>query len=96
MAAFQFEPTALTAKAGTVVFFLKNIDEVPTGLGPGTNHSLSIGSALGQPLASSDYVRNGEAAVFTVEGLVPGSYVVWCAVPKHADFGMVATLTVTP
>jgi uncharacterized cupredoxin-like copper-binding protein len=95
MVMFAFEPSALTVKAGTVVFFLENKDEPPTDLA-GANHTLAIGSALGQPLATSAYVPTGEAAVFTVEGLVPGRYVVWCSVPEHADFGMVGTLTVTP
>ena len=95
LTAFQFEPSALTVKAGTVVFFVENNDEVPAG-SPGTNHTLTIGSALGQPLANTGYVHSSEAAVFTVEGLVPGEYVVWCSVPEHADMGMVGTLTVTP
>jgi plastocyanin len=95
LTAFHFEPSALTVKAGTVVFFVENKDEVPAG-STGTNHTLTIGSVLGQPLANTGYVHSGEAAVFTVEGLVPGEYVVWCSVPEHADMGMVGTLTVTP
>jgi plastocyanin len=96
MTLFHFAPSALTAQAGTVMFFLKNIDEVRPELGPGTNHSLAIGSVLGEPLASSEYVENGEAAVFTVEGLEAGAYVIWCQVPDHAEMGMVGSLTVTP
>jgi len=95
MSMFRFQPSAITVKAGTVVFFLDNTDGVFAG-GPGTQHSLSIGLALDEPLAASSYVHTGAPAVFTVEGLVPGRYVIWCAFPGHADHGMVGTLTVKP
>jgi uncharacterized cupredoxin-like copper-binding protein len=95
LTSFKFEPTSLAASAGTAVFFLTNPDAGGT-LGAGINHNMVIGSELGQPIASSSYVPGGESAVFTVEGLAAGTYVIWCTVPHHAENGMVGTLTVTP
>jgi plastocyanin len=102
LTAFKFEPNAPTVSAGTAVFFLKNLDEPPSAFGGGLRHNLLIGSRIGEPLASSANVSGGQSVVFTVEGLEPGAYVIWCSIPSlilegqdHADSGMVGTLTVT-
>ncbi|HLY35483.1 MAG TPA: plastocyanin/azurin family copper-binding protein [Candidatus Limnocylindria bacterium] len=93
MTAFRFMPMSPTARAGTVVFFLKNEDPVTSPIG---SHNLVIGAELGYPLASSGYVATGQSAVFKVERLAAGHYVIWCSVPNHAYNGMVGSLTVTP
>ena len=82
----RFEPDALTAAAGDVVFFLDN-------LSPGI-HNLAIGHSLDETLVVSSSVRVNHSAVFTVRGLERGEYVIWCAVDNHAAEGMVGTLTV--
>ena len=82
----HFEPADLTATAGDVAFFLDNIS-------PGV-HSMAIGPALHESLAVSANVLNGRAAVFTVNGLQAGHYVIWCTVDNHAAEGMVGTLIV--
>ena len=94
----HFEPDRITAKAGTVVFFLENI----TGtLGP-SDHNMLIGPAIRQELARTPTIHANETATFTVKDLTPGSYVFWCSVKDahdpidHASEGMVGTLTITP
>jgi plastocyanin len=95
LTSFTFEPKSVTANVGTAVFFLANKDAAGA-LGSGVSHNMVIGSELGQPIAASSYVPGGDSAIFTVDGLGAGSYVIWCSVPHHADNGMVGTLTVTP
>jgi uncharacterized cupredoxin-like copper-binding protein len=102
----RFQPDNLTAKAGTVVFFLQNI---PTLFSP--DHNMQIGPAsvqfygdgsirAGQVLAGTPNIRTKEMATFTVNDLTPGTYLFWCSVEgangNHASFGMVGTLTITP
>lgn len=87
----RYEPDQVTAKAGTVVFFLR--------MAPGgslENHNLALGPKIHEVLASSGFVQPTKSAVFTVIGLQAGSYTFWCQVPGHAASGMVGTLTVTP
>jgi plastocyanin len=82
----HYEPAVLSARAGDSVFFLDNVSQ-------GT-HTLAIGSALNHVLVVSGSVASGQAAVFTVHGLRPGHYVIWCSIDDHAAEGMVGTLTV--
>jgi plastocyanin len=91
MTEFKFEPNAPKVKTGTVSFFLENIDRVTSE----TRHNLNIGPELGKPLARSTIVNAGDAAVFTVEDLLPGTYAIWCSLPQHTENGMVGTLTVS-
>jgi plastocyanin len=93
MVCFMFTPSALTAKAGTVTFFLKNADP-ETGICQ-RGHNLVIGTPDGYALASSDYVMNGKSSVFVVRGLAAGSYAIWCSVDSHRQQGQIGTLTVT-
>ena len=93
MTSFIFMPMSLTAKAGTVAFFLR--DDDPDSA-PATSHNLVIGPDQAHPLAVSGYVAKGQPAVFTVDSIAAGRYVIWCSVPNHANNGMVGTLTVTP
>jgi uncharacterized cupredoxin-like copper-binding protein len=95
MSSFKFDPSALTATSGTIGFFLQNVG---AGVDPIAlqNHNLVIGVDQDHPLAESSYVSAGKAAVFTVQDLAPGTYMIWCSVPHHAANGMVGTLTVSP
>ncbi len=92
-----YEPDELTAKAGTVAFFLANVPEPWAG----PDHDFLIGPSIGKVLVASPSVDRNDALVFTVEGLTPGSYVFWCSIVapdgvSHASRGMVGTLTITP
>ena len=87
----RFEPNQVTAKAGTVVFFLQMSPR-----GSLADHNLAIGPEIHEVLARSSFVQPTKSAVFTVEGLAPGTYTFWCQVPGHAANGMVGTLTITP
>lgn len=90
--ALTFVPYSLTAKAGTLDLFLIN----PVNEEHPFSHDLQIGTVLGQPLASSPVLKNGETGLFTIDALPAGDYVFWCAVNRHYQQGMTGTLTVTP
>lgn len=90
--AARFDPETVTSKAGTVVFFLQN---APHPLFS-DDHNMAIGPRLYQARARSAFVHQTKAAVFTVDGLTPGTYRFWCEVRGHAANGMVGTLTISP
>lgn len=92
-----FLPDEITTPAGTVRIFVKNVPneyKVP--------HNLVLGPEYGQVLAETPTLMTNQAGVLTVDGLVPGEYVIWCSVPSthlsvdHSALGMLGTLTVTP
>jgi plastocyanin len=92
-----FQPDNLTAKAGTVVFFLQNVPP-PWG---SPDHNMWIGPSIGVPLAGSTDLKPKTNVIFTVKGLTPGSYMFWCTIAApdgntHASYGMKGTLTITP
>jgi plastocyanin len=82
----RFKPDALMGSSADLVFFLTNDAH--------TFHTLAIGPTVGSILAVSDPVPVGGSAVFTVHGLKPGSYRIWCTIDSHAAEGMVGTLKV--
>lgn len=85
-----YEPKEFAIPAGNAVFYLENSsDAINHG-----SHNLTIGEEVGKPIAQSGTVLGGERAVFTVHGLEAGSYVFWCSLYQHAEFGMKGTLTV--
>ena len=94
----KFEPEEISARPGTIVFFLDS----DKGDGPPAAHNFLLGRSQEEPpLARSPILANGDAVVLTVEGVEPGTYVYWCTVPSpdgapHSEYGMVGTLTVTP
>jgi plastocyanin len=94
----KFEPEEVSASAGTIVFFLQN----DQGDGPPATHNFWLGTSVDEPpLATSPVLSSGQAVVFTVEAVEPGTYTYWCTVPSpdgspHSASGMVGTLTVTP
>ena len=93
-----FEPDRVSAKAGTVVFYLENVP----GKLVSPDHNMVIGPALHEEFARTTYVHAGRAITFTIDAMAPGDYVFWCSVPvvggvgDHSAAGMVGTLTVTP
>jgi plastocyanin len=89
MYALAFHPADLSVTAGDAQFFLVN----PADKSLGT-HSMAIGPKLYQILAASAPVPLGESSVFSVQGLAPGTYTIWCTIDGHASEGMVGTLTV--
>ena len=95
---FAYEPSALTAAAGTVSFFISNA--APEGPKVGRRHNMAIGMTLGEALVESTSVEEGKAVTFTVQDLPSGDYLVFCTVldsgTAHYDLGMKGTLTVTP
>ena len=92
-----YQPNNLTAKAGTVVFFLENVPAVFAA----PDHNMLIGGSVGDTLAGSTDVKHGESVTFTVNDLTAGTYNFWCSIiapdgNTHANHGMVGTLTITP
>jgi plastocyanin len=82
----RYRPDKLTALPGVVVFFLVNLSH---GV-----HTLAIGPEVGDFLVVSDTVLVGHPQAFSVRGLQPGNYAIWCTIDDHAEEGMVGTLTV--
>ncbi len=92
-----YQPDKITAKAGTVVFFIQNVP--PAWASP--DHNMQIGPSVGTSLAGSTDVNRNENVIFTVNDLMPGTYTFWCSIvapggTTHASFGMVGELTITP
>ena len=79
----DFEPSKLTAKAGTVTIDYDNPSPV--------DHSVAI-EAGSKTLAESDIVA--DATLTATADLKPGKYVFYCTVPGHREAGMEGTLTV--
>jgi plastocyanin len=87
----RFDPKQVSATSGTVAFFLQMDPN-----GSLTGHNMAIGPKLYQMMTRSEIIQPKRSAVFTVEGLEPGSYTFWCEVSGHAKEGMVGLLTITP
>lgn len=105
----RFEPDQVSVKAGTAVFFMKNVPgkEAPDHnmqIGPADTKFFADGSVRAdQVLASTPHVVANQAMTFTVSNLQPGTYRFWCSVDEgggggttHAADGMIGTLVVTP
>jgi plastocyanin len=92
MTAARFVPDSITAKAGTITFFLTNPrnDTFPFG------HDIRFGPEMFEPLAYSPVLPNRETGIFTVEDVPAGEYVLWCQFEGHFQLGMTGELTVTP
>jgi plastocyanin len=78
-----FEPSKLTAKAGTVTIDYDNPSPV--------DHSVAI-EAGSETLAESEIAA--EANLTATAELEPGRFVYYCTVPGHREGGMEGTLTV--
>jgi plastocyanin len=92
----RYRPDAVSVPSGTVRFYLTSI---PVSGTFGPHHDMVIGPQIGTVLAASGSVQPGTSAMFTVEGLAPGTYQFWCTTNTghgaHHTLGMVGTLTVT-
>jgi plastocyanin len=88
MTEFKFDPGTISAPAGKVVFYLVNA-------GNNTAHNLFIRDSKGTKIAGSDLVSAGDSAVFTVDNIAAGTYVIYCDQPGHESSGMKGTLTIT-
>jgi uncharacterized cupredoxin-like copper-binding protein len=93
MAGVSFTPRSVSAKSGTVVFYLVNRD--PSSDADQPHNMVVTTSASIDPIARSDLVEPGHSAVFTIEKLPAGTYPFHCSVDGHAMSGMTGTLTVT-
>jgi plastocyanin len=80
-----FEPDGLSAKAGTLTITYANPSPV--------QHSLAVETADGNILGETEIFTDGEMEV-TLNDIVPGDYVFFCAVPGHREGGMEGDLTV--
>ena len=87
MTEYKFDPSSVSATAGTVTFFLVN--------GGSSAHDLVIRDSGNNRVAGSELVSAGDTAVFTVNNLAAGSYTVFCDQAGHEASGMKGSLTVT-
>ena len=83
---FAITPATLTAKAGSVVFFVSNDGRTP--------HNLSLFDSTKKDAGHTADLNPGQAAVLTVT-LAAGSYHINCSLPGHESLGMSGTLTVS-
>lgn len=87
MTEFKFDPAAISASSGNVVFYVVNAGSVA--------HDLVIRDASGKRVAASELVSAGDSKVFTVSNITAGKYTTFCDQQGHEASGMVGTLTVT-
>ena len=87
MTEFKFDPDAINAPSGKVVFFLVNAGTAA--------HNLIIRDSAGKRIAGSNLVSAGDSNVFTVDSIAAGTYTIFCDQPGHEGSGMKGTLTVT-
>jgi hypothetical protein len=85
----RYHPGDINVVGATFTIFLVNPADLSSA-----DHSMAIGVAIGQAIISSGVVPLGGSVAFTVRGLPPGQYQIWCEVDGHEQEGMVGTLTV--
>ena len=83
---FAITPSTLTAKSGSVVFFVTNDGKTP--------HNLTILDATKKDVGHSADLGAGQAAVLTVT-LAAGTYHIDCSLPGHESLGMSGSLVVS-
>lgn len=83
---FAITPSTLTAKAGSVVFFVTNDGKTP--------HNLTILDATKKDAGHSADLGAGQAAVLTVT-LAAGTYHIDCSLAGHESLGMSGSLVVS-
>jgi uncharacterized cupredoxin-like copper-binding protein len=88
MTEYHFEPSAIQVPSGKVVFYVVNA-------GNTMSHDMIIRDSTGQRVAGSDLLSAGDSAVFTIDSIAAGNYVIFCDQPGHESSGMKGTLTVT-
>ena len=83
---FAITPATLTAKAGSVVFFVTNDGKTP--------HNLTLLDSAKKDAGHTADLSPGKTAVLTVT-LAAGSYHIDCSLPGHESLGMSGTVTVS-
>ncbi|MHB1262619.1 MAG: plastocyanin/azurin family copper-binding protein [Thermoplasmatota archaeon] len=87
LGAYRIIPQDLNLKAGTTYLVqVKNVHNAA--------HNLYIGDMESGDLAHSATIGGGASTSFTWTAET-GTFDMWCAVPGHADLGMVGTVTVS-
>jgi plastocyanin len=84
---FKFDPLAISAPSGKVVFYLVN--------GGTTSHDMVIRDSSNNRLNTSELISAGDTFVFTVNSIPPGTYTYFCDQAGHEASGMHGTLTIT-
>jgi plastocyanin len=84
---FKFDPSTISAPSGKVVFYLVN--------GGTTSHDMAIRDSSNNRLDLSELISAGDAFVFTVNSIPPGTYTIFCDQAGHEASGMHGTLTIT-
>ncbi len=84
---FQFEPKALSAKAGAASFVVRN-----TGV---LEHNFVVESAPYAAVGAINSIPVGISSQLELT-LNSGSYAIVCTLPGHREAGMVGTLAVAP
>jgi plastocyanin len=91
MTEYHFDPPAISASHGKVVFFLVNSGTASHDMVISTGISSASGTIVGR----SDLVSAGDTFVFTVDSLAAGTYYYYCDQTGHEAAGMHGMLTVT-
>ena len=84
---YKFDPPALSAPNGKVVFYLVNAGSI--------SHDLIIRDTSNNRVDGSDLITAGDAVVFTINSLPAGTYTYYCDQSGHEASGMKGTLTIT-
>jgi plastocyanin len=84
---FKFEPSALTAPSGKVVFYLVNAGSQA--------HNMIVFDSSKHKVKGSELVAAGDAYVFTIDNIAAGSYTFICDQQGHEASGMKGTLTIS-
>ena len=82
---FLYEPKALTAPPGAVVFVVRNEGAI--------EHNFVLEDAVAKKVVEIAVIEPGATAEVAAT-LFPGAYTIVCTLPGHRQAGMVATLTV--
>lgn len=99
MAALAFQPSEVTVKAGSVVFFLVNGEqplpaEVDSKRKFDRTHQFALVGSTGTTIALSGQVEPQRSVAMTIDEIPPGSYQFNCT--RHGQLKMRGTLEVTP
>jgi len=84
---YSFDPSAINAPSGKIVFYLVNAGTV--------SHDMIIRDSSNHRVDGSELISSGDALVFTVDQIAAGTYTFYCDQTGHEASGMKGTLTVT-
>jgi plastocyanin len=85
---YSLTPYEPTLAAGTVHFNVYNYDQDP--------HTFAIADAQGHQISATFSLPAGHttAPVTVTADLAPGTYILFCTLPQHAESGMKSTIVV--